>query len=393
MSEPNRHCPNAETTGEERRRSHPTLPDLPSESLNHARVLNHAGAFMRLARIGLLILVLSSCTDNDPAATVDANSFALLDDIEVQDNQFDERTFRNDLYEVKERTPVPEFVGNIYQLHEGERGIYLNDPQAIHRYDAGQFETVFDPPKGEGPGEVNQVFRFDVRGDTLIAIAGYPGNRIMLHNLKTDSTRLLQTMYRGNVLIDRNGAIYGERTGASAGAMITKFSPLGDSLTSFGRLFSNQDRGLNMFDVHWDYNETHDAIILGFMYVGYFAVVDPGGSLRYITESTRHPGEFPPLVKQAGMRFVDTEGSSVLRNVTTNHDEVHIFTANAARSSGDVYGAVIDVMDVRDGTYQFSYVLEEPLHWPILLLDDYSIAAVTRDYELVIWERQEEPAS
>ena len=391
MPEPNRHCPNAETTGEERRRSHPALPALPSEALDYARALNHAVAFVRLAGIGLLILILSSCTDDDPAA--DTDSFALLDDIEVQDNQFDERTFRNDLYEVKERTPVPEFVGNIYQLHEGERGIYLNDPQAVHRYDAGQFETVFDPPKGEGPGEVNQVFRFDVRGDTLVAIAGYPGNRFMLHNLETDSTRLVQTTHDGNVLVDREGNIYGEASGASPDPMITKFSPLGDSLTSFGRLFSSQDRGLNMFDVHWDYNETHDAIILGFMHVGYFAVLDPGGSLRYITESTRHPGEFPTLVKQAGMRFVDTDGSSVLRDVTTNRDEVHIFTANAARRSGDVYGAVIDVIDVRDGTYQFSYVLEEPLHWPILLLDDYSIAAVTRDYELVIWERQEEPAS
>jgi len=51
---------------------------------------------------------------------------------------------------------------------------------------------------------------------------------------------------------------------------------------------------------------------------------------------------------------------------------------------------VIDVIDVRDGTYSFSYILNEPLHWPIVLLNDGSVASVTRDYELVIWKRTEE---
>lgn len=335
-----------------------------------------------------LIMTLSSCSDHGSVSNDD--QFVLNDEIEIRDNTFNERIFRNELFEIRERIAIPEYIGDIYQLRAGIQGIYLNDRNSVYRYKDGHFEVVVKPMIGEGPNEIEGVFRFDVHASGNIAIAGYPGNRIMSYYPETDSISMIETRYRGNVLMNREGNIYGRMSSPPSGHLFTKFSIDGDSLRSFGKLFSNQDISMNMFDLYWDYNEKHDAIVVGFMYVGYYAVINSDGSVRYVVESPDKPGEFPPIVQRGNWHYVDTEGRTMLRDLTTNEDEIHVFRANATDRGGDVYGAVIDVLDVRDGTYSFSYILNEPLHWPIVLLNDGSVASVTRDYELVIWKRIEE---
>jgi len=52
-----------------------------------------------------------------------------------------------------------------------------------------------------------------------------------------------------------------------------------------------------------------------------------------------------------------------------------------------IYGARIGVLDVQTGEYKFSDVLNEPLQWPVLLLDDYRMISITEAYDLVTWKR------
>lgn len=332
-----------------------------------------------------LMVIIASCGERDSAKT--PGRFDMVQEISVTENNFKSREFRNGIYQVKERIKIPEFVGNINGLVANSGGIYISDKQHIFRYNDGSFDSVFTPNKGRGPNEVPQIFRFDVFKDSLIAIAGYPELRILTHDFHSDSTNLINTHYRGNVLFDQEGNIYGEYTNHPSSYMITKLSTAGDSLNSFGKLFENQHMSLNMFDLYWDYNEKHNLIIIGFMYVGYYIALTPEGDVEYAVESIQHPGRMPLFINSGGIEYIDEEGKTVLRWLSTNNDETHIYTASAMNRKEEVYGALIDVIDAGTGEYKFSYVLEEALHWPIVLLDDYNIASVTEGYDLVIWER------
>lgn len=144
-----------------------------------------------------------------------------------------------------------------------------------------------------------------------------------------------------------------------------------------------------MFDFYWDYNAKYDLIIIGFMYAGYYVAINTAGEINYVVESIQYPGNLPTLVNTDGRMYVDEEGKTIMNWISTNNDETHIFTASAMNSKKEKYGALIDVIDTKTGEYKFSYVLDEVLHWPILLLDDYSIVSVTENYELITWKRGE----
>ena len=334
----------------------------------------------------LLILLIVGCKGKD---AVDKSSFyALLSDIPVRNNQFENRSFKRNLYKIGERAKIPDFIGDIRQLRSHGKWIYLADRESIYRYKNGTFEVVFTPEKGQGPNEVPQIFRFDIRNDDLIAIAGYPDARILLHRLSRKTSSLVMTQYGDHVLIDRNQNIYGMHSNDLSGYMFCKFSSEGDSISNIGRFFTNQDKSLNMFDAYWDYNDTYDLIVIGFMYVGYYIVMDTQGQVRYAIESFHLPGNFPKIVQINDTRYMDNEGKAIMLHLSTAGDEVHVFTAHTLNKKKEPYGALIDVFDIRTGAYKFSYILKEPLHWPILLLEDYSLIAVTQDYELVIWKRK-----
>lgn len=334
--------------------------------------------------LACILLLIISCSNKN---SVERNEqFSIRKEIDIRDNHFEKRVYVDNLYTIVERMPIPEYVGNIYQLRSNPGGVYFNDNETIYRFKFGEFETVYNPAKGSGPNEVPQIFRFDIRDDDVVAIAGYPEMRILLHQIQSDTTKLIHTQYRGNVLIDKKFNIYGEHSGNSSSFMITKFDAEGDSVLSFGNLFINQDMSLTMFDFYWDYNDKYDMIILGFMYAGYYAVVNSDGNLKYIVESIQHPGQLPTMVNRNNMQYVDNE-LSIMRGLTTNNDEIHIYTAKAMNRQREIYGALIDVLDVRTGQYQFSYVLDEPLHWPVVLLDDYSLVSINEGYELIRWQR------
>lgn len=312
--------------------------------------------------------------------------FSLLDGVEVSDNNFEKRIYKNEVYKISSRINIPDYVGNIYQLKSSNEALYFNDKKSIYRFKDGKFKKAYTPNKGRGPQEIPQIFRFDIRDD-VIAIAGYPEMRVLIHQIRTDTTKLIMTNYRGNVLIDKRFNFYGENTSNPSSFMITKFDANGDSLNSFGQFFNNQNQSLNMFDYYWDYNQKHDLIIIGFMSVGYYIALDTDGNIKYVVESIQYPGRIPLLVNRNGMRYVDDEGKIVMSGLTTNNDEFHVYTAKAMNNNNEIYGAVIDVLDVKDGSYKFSYVIKEPLHWPIELLDNYSLVSITDIYELVKWER------
>lgn len=338
-----------------------------------------------------MALVAVSCGNGNRGEVHSGERYHLLEEVPLADNGFESREFRNDLYTVDERAWIHDSVGNVIQLHANEEGIYFSDKEAIHRYRDGTFATVYVPSKGRGPNEVPQVFRFDIRHDDVIAISGYPEFRVLLHQLGTGRSKLIETGYRGNVLIDKRLNIYGESTAHPSSYMITRFNAEGDSAGSFGRFFSNQQTSLNMFDFYWDYNDTHDLIVIGFMYAGYYLALQTDGTVLYAVESIRHPGYMPAVVRRGGMQYVDAEGKSILRGITTAGDEMHVYTAKAMNSGREVYGAVIDVLDVASGEYKFSYLLEEPLHWPVELTNDYHLISITESYELVKWKRNTPP--
>jgi len=340
--------------------------------------------FMIKYQLIFFLVFFISC--NSRGSVESKEHFSIVEEIKIQDNHFVDRIYKNDLYSIVERVSVPEYVGNIYQLRSNAKGIYFNDKESVYRYKNGEFETVYTPGKGSGPNEVPQIFRFDIKDDDVIAIAGYPDLRLLLYQIQSDTNKLIQTQYRGNALIDKNFNFYGEHSGNSSSYMITKFDVEGGSILSFGNLFNNQDMSLTMFDFYWDYNEKFDVIIIGFMYAGYYASIDTEGNLKYMVESIQHPGQLPTLVNRNNMQYIDNE-VSIMRGLTTNNDEIHVYTAKAMNRQGDIYGALIDVMDVQTGRYQFSYILEEPLHWPLVLLDDYSIVSINEDYELIKWQR------
>lgn len=332
----------------------------------------------------LFLFVFAACSNKE---SIERNEhYSILENIIVQENHFKERIFENDLYTIAERISIPDYVGNINQIKANSGRIYFNDKQSIYGYKDGKFEIIYTPGKGSGPNEISQIFRFDIRDDDVIAIAGYPDMRLLLHQLQSDTTKLIHTQYRGHTLIDKHFNVYGENSGHPSSFMITKFDTEGDSILSFGHLFHNQDMSLTMFDFYWDYNEHHDVIILGFMYSGYYAAIDSEGNVIYVVESIQHPGHVPTMVNRNNMQYVGNE-ASILRGLATRNDEIHIYSAKAMNRQREVYGALIDVLDVGTGMYQFSYVLQEPLHWPIEVLDDYSIVSVNENYELVRWQR------
>ncbi|MDQ7062989.1 MAG: hypothetical protein Q9P90_01955 [candidate division KSB1 bacterium] len=345
---------------------------------------------LRFILILCLILGLIGCKGKD---SLEKGSFySMLKDIPVRDNRFGKRIFKNDLYELEERTKLPDYVGDIRQLRSHRKWIYMSDRESIYRFKNGIFEIVFTPEKGQGPNEVPQIFRFDIRDDDIVAIAGYPEARLLLHQLSTDTSMLIMTQYNEHVLIDKNYNFYGMNNNDLSGYMFCKFNIDGDSVLSMGRFFKNQEKSLNMFDAYWDYNEKYDLIVIGFMYVGYYLVMDTGGRVKYAIESFYLPGNYPKIVTHNDVSYMDNEGKAILLHLSTNKDEVHIFTAHALNKKKKIYGALIDVFDIRTGTYMFSYVLPEPLHWPILLLDDYSLVAITQNYDLVIWKRNQSNA-
>jgi hypothetical protein len=335
--------------------------------------------------VTLLILPIISCENSQNVNT--NRQFALIDSLKVHDNKFQKRIFRNDSYKIKLNTKVPDYVGNIYGLVEGSESIYLSDKESIYSYKNGAFKNVYTPSKGRGPNEVPQIFRFDIINDSLITIAGYPELRILIHDLERDTTNLINTEYRGNVISDSEGNIYGENTNNKSSNMITKFTSKGDSVASFGEFFKNQDISLNMFDYYWTYNKKYNTIIIGFMYVGYYVAINMDGEIIYIVESIQYPGTMPTFVNTGDMAYIDEEGKNIMNWITSNNDETHIYTASAMNRKEEIYGALIDVIETNTGEYKFSYVLKEKLHWPILLLDDYSIASITENYDLIIWER------
>src|SRR5690554_5604501 len=175
----------------------------------------------------LCLLILMAACSKKPAE----NDFSLLKGITVIENGFTERVFKNDLYQIIERAEIPEYVDKIYQLRYNPDGIYFNDSRSIYKYKDGSFENIFTPSKGSGPNEVPQIFRFDIRYDDIIAIAGYPDLRILLHQLQSDTSKLIMTEYRGNVLIDKKLNFYGEDASHSSSYMVAKFNSNGDSIS------------------------------------------------------------------------------------------------------------------------------------------------------------------
>ncbi len=304
------------------------------------------------------------------------------------DEKAPERILKKDVYNKIKKVDIPPYVGNLRELAVDGDTIYFSDTESVYRYFDGKFKIAFTPDKGRGPMEVPQIFRFEIRNN-IIAISGYPDLRLMIHDLSRDVSNLIMTQYRSDVMIDENSYIYGENSSNISGNMFNKFSSNGDSLKSFGNLFNNQAQSLDMFDFYWSYNSKHDLIFIGFMYVGYHVALTTDGEVKYSMHSIHHPGRYPVITTQGGYRFVDDGGISILRQLTTANDELHVYTAHAADKKGEYYGALVEVFDVPTGKYKFSYVLDEVLHWPILLLDDYGLVAVNQDYEMVFWERNQ----
>ena len=314
--------------------------------------------------------------------------FNFLHGATLIDDEAPERILKKDVYKKTKKVDIPPYVGNLRELAVDGDTIYFSDTESVYRYFDGEFKIAFTPDKGRGPMEVPQIFRFDIRNN-IIVISGYPDLRLLIHNLTSGDSKLLESEYRGHVLVDKYSNIYGDNSSNLSEMMFTKFSSVGDSLKSFGSLFENQYRSLNMFDLYWSYNSKHDLIFIGFMYVGYHVALTTDGEVKYSMHSIHHPGRYPVITTQGGYRFVDDGGISILRQLTTANDELHVYTAHAADKKGEYYGALVEVFDVPTGKYKFSCVLDEVLHWPILLLEDYGLVAVNQDYEMVFWERNQ----
>jgi len=312
--------------------------------------------------------------------------FGFLHKATLVDDEAPERVLKKDVYKKIKKVEIPSYVGDLRELAIDGDTIYFSDTESVYRYFNDEFDIAFTPKKGRGPMEVPQIFRFEIRNN-IIAISGYPDLRLLIHDLSTGLSKLIMTQYRSDVMIDDHMNIYGENSSNISGNMFNMFSINGDSLKSFGNLFNNQAQSLDMFDFYWSYNTKHDLIFIGFMYVGYYVALTTDGEVIYSMHSLHHPGRFPVITTQGGYRFVDDGGINILRQLTTANDELHIYTAHAADKKGDYYGALVEVFDVPTGKYKFSYVLDEVLHWPILLLDDYGLVSVNQDYEMVFWER------
>lgn len=332
--------------------------------------------------------IIVSCSKKQ--ATDNDHDFQLRKDILLIDNGFTSRNFIPDLYSKLSSYQLPEYVGNVYQIKVNDDIIYFNDTQSIYRFKDGQVEEVFTPSKGRGPKEVPQIFRFDIRYNDIIAIAGFPEHRLLLHQISTDTTALIETPYRLDVILDNLLNIYGVHTSDESNYMFKKMDTEGNKIALMGKLFNNLEMSMNMFNLYWHYNTQNDLIVVGFMYAGFIVVMKSSGEIKYVTHSIQRPGVYPKIVTAHNMSYVDSGGPDILRGLFTIADEIHINTAHALDKDNNIYGAVIDVIHLLTGQYLYSYILEEHIHWPFALLDDKTFVTITSDYNLVKWKRNEE---
>jgi hypothetical protein len=283
---------------------------------------------------------------------------------------------------------IPEHIGSINTIRAYDDRIFIHDRSSIFEFKDGDFITVFTPPKGDGPGEINQIYRFDIIPDSLIAIAGYPDARVLIHDLVKDTSIVITTLYRGNVLILDSGRVMAENSNHESEKMFTVFN-LSDEFReeSFGTYFKNQMLSLNGFDFVWSIDRVSHRIAIGFRYVGYHILLDAQSFDYHLIESMQDPGRLPALVTRSDMTYIDSDGPDLVYDVSIFENELHVFSTYITNDHKELYGTIIDVMNANTGTYSYSYILDRPLRYSFSVVNDSTIVGLTEDFELAIWKR------
>ncbi|MEO9885831.1 MAG: hypothetical protein ABJR05_02190 [Balneola sp.] len=329
-----------------------------------------------------LSLIAISCSDN----TIDNYDFSPLEpksvlkfeqELNIQDDFFKKDTLIN----------LPDFTNTIYKIQSSDGVIYFNDSRAIYTLNVNlEIEEYFVPKKGKGPAEVTQIFRFDILKDSVIAIANYPEQRVLIHDLVRDTAYVLQTKYDNDVLIRNSNNFIALKTNSETGKMFQTLSLWEDKQNSFGELFNNQIRSLDMLNAHIDtYNR--ESFVIAFNSVGYMAGFNFDGSTTFLAESSIFPGFIGKYITRNGISYFDDEGKTITNALTVGENEFHVFTRLFGNKKGEILGSIIDVFDLQNGQYMYSYKLDEEID-EFELVSDSILVGITEQHQLGVWKKE-----